>query len=503
MRWIAGLLVILLGTGAAGAEPDARAARLDAFFRAQAEAGGFNGNVLVAEKGRVVYQNSFGYADFETKRPNGPETEFELASVAKVFTAIAVLQLAERGRLSLDEPYAKYVPAFPYPAITPRQLLSHTSGMKEFPAAMAAYEKACGHPLALRDQVPALAAAHEALPLRPGERWWYSNQGYILLAWLVETVSGQRFDAYLQNHVLDPAGLRHTYLKTAAINPVDTPAFAHNYAFPFRFSSRRIRLQGDRGYYNGYLYGASNVVSTTGDLLKLDAALNEGRLLRPGTLEMAYAPAKLADGRPDFVWANLGGMGDADDGLGWFIFRDASDGRTVWHTGGMPGCVTLFLRNLTRGQTVILLDNAESAAFYRKGLSALRILNGKPPLEVPEPLARRYGRALMDRGPEAAFVALMEGREDPARFTLSENDLNRMAYEMLEQGHLPQALETFRTALWLFPQSDNAWESYAEALEKAQDRAGALAMYRKALRINPDNGDARAALARLEAPARP
>jgi tetratricopeptide (TPR) repeat protein len=292
--------------------------------------------------------------------------------------------------------------------------------------------------------------------------------------------------------------MTHTYLKTGQINHTDTPNFTQNYDYPYRFSSQRVKFDGERSYYGGLTYGASNIISTTGDMLKLDQALSDGRLLKPATLEIAYTPAKLADGQPAFVWKNLGGMGDADDGLGWFIFRDTSMGKIVWHTGGMPGCVTLFMRNLTKHQTVVVFDNTGSENLYKKGLSAMRLLNGQPALPIRKSVMKIYGRSLMDEGADVAFARLQDLKDDTEHYILAEDDLNNLGYQFAEQGHLPQALETFRTAIGLYSASDNLYESYAEMLEKTEQPAAAVLMYRRALAINPANADAIPALKRLQ-----
>ncbi len=497
-RWLAAALLILLPSPAAAQD---RAAKLDAFFGAHASSGGLNGNVLVAEKGRVIYARSFGYADFENQRPNAADTEFEMASVGKLFTAVAILQLVERGSIALDAPLARYVPEFPYKGVTVRQLLSHSSGMSEQEIAPS-YAQTLGRPMEMRDLVPAIAASGVSPALKQGEKWWYSNLGYQLLARLVEVRSGQRFDAYLASRILRPAGMRQTYLKSALINRPDTPLFAQNYAYPLRFSNQRTRLDGAKSYYNGRTYGNGGIVSTTGDMLRFDRALRDGRLLKPATLDSAVTPQKLADGTPVHVWLNFGGMGEADLGLGWFIFRDRSEGRIAWHAGGMPGCVTIFMRNLDSDQTVVIFDNTESENVYRMGLSALRMLNGRAPMSTPRSLTRIYARTLAAEGEDAAFVALLQNKDDTTSYSLSANDLNNLGYHFSENGRVTDALSTFRAAIALWPSDDNLSESYGEMLEAAGRRDQAAAMYRRALRLNPDNADAKARLKLLEGPAK-
>jgi CubicO group peptidase (beta-lactamase class C family) len=470
-------------------------ARLDAYFDGLAKAGEFNGAVLVAEHGKVVYQHAFGMADV-TGRANTNDTQFEMASIGKVFTGLAVMQLKAQGKLGLDDPLARYFPDLPYKTITIRQVLSHSSGLsdKDLQPALDAYKaRIAPRLMGNADLVAALAQAPIAPALQPGETWYYSNLGYNLLAQLVAQVSGERFDHYLRGHILRPAGMTHTYLKTASINRADTPNLALNYGYPFRFSSQRVRVD----YYKDEVVGASGVVSTVGDMLRLDRALRDGRILDPAILAEAYAPARLANGQPDFVWANLGGMGEADDGLGWFVFRDAHDGRMVWHAGGMSGCVTLFLRNLDKDQVVVVFDNTESEALYKKGLSAMRLLNGEPPTPFTRALARVYGRTLMAEGADAAFVRLQDLRDQPDRYALGDNDLNNLGYQFLEQGHMAEALETLRLNAALRPADDNAYNSYGEALEKAGRVEDAVAMYRRSLRLAPGNTDSADALKRL------
>jgi CubicO group peptidase (beta-lactamase class C family) len=497
MRSILALLalVVALGTGHARAASADAATRLDAYYSGLAAKGRLNGAVLVAEDGKVVYAKAFGYADFETRRLNDLDTEFEIASVSKTFTATAVLQLVERGRIDLAAPLSRYLPDFPYPDVTVRQLLSHSSGLadKDLEAAMAAYEKAIApRPMGQTDLIPALKAGKVAFKLKPGQNWWYANIGYHLLARLVETVSGQTFDAYIRDHIARPARLTHTYVVSAG-SPSKTGHMAGNFDYAPRYAAVRTRIEGD----TSNVMGSSGVVTTVGDLLKFDQALRGGRLLKAKTQEQAYTPDRLADGQPVSVWLDIGGMGPAEDGLGWFIFKDRGHGKVVWHTGGMPGCATIFLRALDTKRTVVVLDNTNSEGLYKAGLSALRILAGEPPLDAPLNLARIYARTLTGQGPDAAFAKLAALRDDTAHYVLREDDINNLAYAMLEDGQLAQALEAFRINAALFPASDNVYNSYAEALEKAGRRDDAIALHRKAVTLNPDNQDSRAALVRL------
>ena len=469
--------------------------QLDAYFHAK---GAFNGNLLVAEKGRVIYQASFGYARFEDKKPNTAATQFELASIAKTFTALAVVQLWEKGKINIDTTYASYFPAFPYPAITIRQLLSHSSGFsdQQLSQSNSAYQKKHNIEIMTNaDEIPAVAEANIKLDLQPGEKWWYSNMGYDLLALLVEKVSGEPFNTYLKKHIWEPAGMNATYAHNMLLNNGPNPNRAENYDYLRTYEGQRTRLTDDKsGYFKSVLVGASNNVSTTGDFLKFDHALKTGILVKPSTLSAATTPAKLANGEPVWIWLDIGGMGKAFDSMGWFIFEDTSMGKIVWHTGGTPGCATIFFRNLTKDQLVVAFDNTNGEKLYRKGLNAMRILNGREPLPIKLSLTKVYAKVLYKDGKTVAEDFLNAHKTDTAGYILVENDMNNLGYEFMEHGHLSEALITFELNTRLYPQSDNVFNSYGDGLLKSGDKTGAIAMYRKSLEINPNNEDSVKAL---------
>jgi CubicO group peptidase (beta-lactamase class C family) len=486
------------------------AQKLDDYFTVLAREGEINGNVLVAENGRIVYEKSFGYADFEAQKLNTGDTEFQLASIAKPFTAIAVLQLKEKGKLSLDDKFVKYFPDFPYPEITIRHLLSHTSGLPDLELFDKLIKENPDRVFENKDIIPVMKKAQIPLKFQPGEKWYYCNFNFDLLALLVEKLAGQKFEDYLKRNVFAPARMTRTYVKSALINPNATPNLAFNYSYPFPFSSELVSVDKNfsnprykKDFYNYGFIGSSNVYSTTGDLLKFDAALYGAVLLKNETLEEALTPTKLNNGEPNRhppgpSGMGIGGMGIALNGLGWFIFEDASAGKIVWHSGGMPGIVTIFLRNVTKKQTVVVLDNTFSSGLYRKGLSAMNILSGKPTITVKKSLAGIYGRMLIAKGAESAAVRLNELKADTENYSLVENEFNDMAYAMMWNGFKAQALETFKLNTFLFPASDNIYESYGEGLLEIGKKEEAVVMFNKALRINPNNEDAKKMLKKVE-----
>ena len=178
-------------------------------------------------------------------------------------------------------------------------------------------------------------------------------------------------------------------------------------------------------------YGHSNIVSTTGDLFKLDQALYQQHLLKQSTMDLAFSPAKWKDGADNVVWANIGGMGQSLDGLAWFTFKDQSMGKIVWHAGGKLGAVTILLRDLDRQQTVILLDNTGSEGLYKTALNTLKILNGQPLVPNKKNLSRIYVRAMMEAGADHAMAVLQTLKTDTSGYNLKEDDMNELGYALL------------------------------------------------------------------------
>jgi len=472
------------------------ATRLDSFYKATVAKNMFNGNVLVAQEGKIVYQHSFGSADFEQKRSNDENTGFQLASLSKIFTGIAVLQLYEKGKIKLDEPFSHYFPAFPYQEITIRQLMSHTSGLsdQDLDAAFTNFEKKNNRRPTNNDLVPIIAGAGIKLKLQPGKKWWYCNLGFELLATLVEKISGMPFEGYLDKFILKPAGMEQTYLKMPGTIHALLHVKANSYDYEFRYSPTRIRVDLDKPDYTEMAYGHSNIVSTTGDLFKLDQALYGQRLLKPATLEIAFSPAKWKNGEDNAVWMNIGGMGKAFDGLGWFIFKDQAEGKTVWHAGGMQGAVTILLRDIGRKQTIIMLDNTGSEGMYKTALNALHILNGQPLIINKKNLSRIYGRAMMESGADHAMAVLQTFKADTANYNLTENDINKLGYAFLA-GHLQtQALESFKINCLLYPLSSDVFNSSAEALTGSGRKQDAILMYQRSIALNPQNEDSKKTL---------
>ncbi|MEO5961464.1 MAG: serine hydrolase [Opitutaceae bacterium] len=257
-------------------------ARMSAVVKARSADDRFMGSVLVAKNGTVVFAESVGWANLEWKIAHTPATKFRIGSVTKQFTAACILLLAERGKLSVDDPLGKFIPSAPetWKPVTLRQLLSHTGGIPSF-TDLPDYATN-----KLRPETPAQSMAYVAakpLEFAPGERYKYSNTGYTLLGWIVEVVSSQSYETFLRENIFQPLGMNDSGYDS---NTEVIPQRAAGY------------VPGPKGPANApYIdmhvpHGAGAIYSTPADLLRWTQALFGGKVLSAASLEQMTTPVK-------------------------------------------------------------------------------------------------------------------------------------------------------------------------------------------------------------------
>jgi CubicO group peptidase (beta-lactamase class C family) len=340
--------------------------RLDAYIAQRGLAVPFSGVVLIGKDGAPVFAKAYGLADREARIPNAVDTRFNIASTGKTFTAVAVEQLAEAGRLSLGDPVKRWLPSFGPPELGPAtlaQLLQHTSGLGDV----------FGPPfgelrVGLRQPQDFLNAfGNELLEFPPGERARYSNLGYMALGRVVELASGERYEEYLGKHLFEPAGMGST---SEAPYDAPMPGRAQGYTHqqwngPWTRDERR---NDTMNLVAGSPAGCG--VSTAPDLLRFAAALTGGKLLPPATF------ARMTHGEQ--VLEAPGGVLDGRYGEG-FIDEVTAGVRHVGHGGGLPGANAYFEMIPDRGLTIVVLANQDPPKATWIGDRVLTWLVALPP----------------------------------------------------------------------------------------------------------------------------
>lgn len=478
------ILLAAVNLSAQSPDKQSKAAVLNAYFSKLAQNGEFNGNVLIAENGKIIYEKSFGYADLSAKKLNTRSTSFVVASVTKTITSTAILQLEEKHKLKVNDKYSKYFPAFPYPDITIKQLLSHTSRIPsgDFYKFLDSLRKEKDTFFTNKDVIPALIKMNKPLlgqPAGEGTRsnFAYSNVNYYLLALLIENVTGLPYNGYLRKYIFLPAAMENSSLAEFYFGIDKNICKEQRYRYLFSDLPESIDTTSENAHiFRTYNFkGHGDVVSTTHDLLKYSHALNSGVLLKTTRLKQAYLPI-VPPGN-----ANTSGYG-----LGWSLLYDTTYGNIVFHHGGGLGIEVMFVRNLSKNQTIILFDNMKLYAFD-KAINALKILNDEK-ITIPRlSTAKKYGHELMTKGISAGRKLLATLKSDTTHYMTDENEMNLLGYQFLWNNFTDQAYEVLKTNVELFPASWNSYDSYGEILLKLGKKVEAAKNYQRSIDLNPGN----------------
>lgn len=347
---------------AAGAScPADYAAQARALIAGQVKEGQFSGAVLVAKDGVPVLREGFGLANREWDIPNAPDTKFRLGSITKQFTAVAIMQLVEAGKLSVDDPISKYYADAPaaWSKVTIKHLLTHTSGIPSYTGIPGFFDKSAQVPMTPEEIIK--LTRDKPLEFEPGVKFAYDNSGYIILGYVIEKVSGQTYADYVTQKILQPLGLKNTGYD------VSTQVLA----------KRASGYQPSKdGWKNAeYLdmtipYAAGSLYSTVDDLLAWDRAMSGGKLLTEASRKA--------------MWTNYG----HDYGFGWAVNPQSGHAR-ISHGGGIHGFSTSLNRYPDDGLVTIVLSNFQSAQSnpLANNLAGLCFGTYAPPKAIAVPTA--------------------------------------------------------------------------------------------------------------------
>ncbi len=354
------------------AEPPDLAGQIDAMVAKIFQTGGPGAAALVIKDGKVLYRKAYGQADIELNVPIDPDMVFRLGSITKQFTAVCILMLMEQGKLTLQDEITKFLPDYPTQGkiITVEHLLTHTSGIKSY-TGMPEWLPLWRKDFTVKELVDFFK--NQPMDFAPGERWSYSNSGYILLGAIIEKASGMTYEEFLQKNIFGPLGMKHSYYGNIA--PI-IPGRVLGYS------------KGKEGLVNSaYLsmtqpYAAGSLLSSVDDLAIWNDALLAEKLLPRKTLEKAFTSYKLKNGE------------DTGYGYGWMM-SDYQDHRIIEHGGGINGFLSYFLTMPEDHIFVAILTNSDIGERYPEPLAfkIAALALGKPYLE---PVAVKVAVKMLD-----------------------------------------------------------------------------------------------------------
>ncbi|MEI6585984.1 MAG: serine hydrolase domain-containing protein [Sediminibacterium sp.] len=349
--------------------------KIELLYNTSLKRTGFNGSILLAKKGEIVFEDYRGLINFKTKEAITANSTFHLASVSKTFTATVILHLMEQGKINLEDAVEKYLPNFPYHNITIKNLLTHRSGLPKYDhfmdgtrteVVMVKNKKgkmikrlrtfkvpiAVSGLLSNQALLAYMVQYKPAMESMPDRRYSYCNTNYSMLALIVEKITQKTFPNYMRDSVFSKLGMTNSFVFSIKDTANYVPSYNYNNS-PFKLEKLDC------------IYGDKNVYSTVRDLLKWDQALYEGKFVSLETMNMAYQPYSHEK------------KGQKNYGLGWHLYINPPDPTVVYHNGWWHGNNTVFKRLISDSATVIILGNKFNRSIWAAGKMS-SVFTGRP-----------------------------------------------------------------------------------------------------------------------------
>ena len=471
------LLLSVLVPAALSESIKSKAENIDSFLSQCHEYRLFNGVALAARGRTVIHLGAYGLANREWDIPHAVDSKFLLGSVSKQFTAMLVLQLAEEGRLKLDDCILKYLPDYPPDKgrkITLHHLLSHSSGIPTSHVLPNWYSELWRMDYTT-EELPRLFYDQD-LRFEPGTGFLYSNPGYYMLAVVIEKVTGKSLEDSLQERIFAPLEMRDSGV-------YDLNTLVPRMSSPYEYWNFRFTRSD---YWNpSSTQGAGGIFSTVEDLFKWERALATHQLLTPESQASMFAPHTPMRGSGAYAY-------------GWVVrkLHLAEAGRSVsvaHHTGAHPGFNTLILRIPHDGYFIALCHNSGHTDLNVLQTGLLNILYGLPAkVEQPVSLALAGCESLEDMERVVA-----EFRNDPGRFSIRRDAVNGLGFKCLRENREAEGLALLEFNSQQFPRSHWVYESLGEAYLMIGDIKQAVTFLKKTLELEPGNEFARKKLEEL------
>jgi CubicO group peptidase (beta-lactamase class C family) len=456
-----------------------KAAKIDELMKVYNSYRQFNGAVLVAENGKVIFKKGYGMANMEWNIPVETDTRFRLGSITKQFTSMLILQLVQEGKIKLEGKLTDYLPDYRKDTgdrISIHQLLNHTSGIPSYTGLPNFFAEISRNPYSVSDFVKKCASGD--LEFEPGTKWKYNNSGYFLLGAIVERVTGKPYEQALKERIFDPVGMKST-------------GYDHYETILAKRAAGYEKRPG--GFVNapyldmGLPYAAGSLYSTVEDLYLWDQALYTDKLLSPQLKELMFKP------------------GMSNYAYGWVVRKaplGAQDESVtiIEHGGGINGFNTLISRMPESKNLIILLNNTGGTKLGEMFQKIAGILFGKPYKPPVRDIAEMLFTTVTEKDVQAAikqYRDLKATQKDAYDF--SEGQLNGLGYQLLQMKRVKDAIEIFKLNVEMFPQGFNTYDSLGEAYMENGDKQLAIQNYKKSLELNPKNTGAAEKLKKLEA----
>ena len=423
----------------------------------------FNGTILVAKNGEIIYEKGIGQANMEWQIDNKPDVKFVIGSMSKSFTATLVLKMVEDGKLTLQDTISKYLPNFPKEKgnkITIHHLLSNTSGIPNYFRLPGWTKGKFRKDISKKNFIAEIAKLD--LQFQPGKQYLYSNSGYYLLAAILENIIGEDFDHIMNTYIFNPLNMKNSGIYS---NKNLTARIANGY-----------KISSDGGYRNqSYINmklfnAAGNVFSTASDIFKWEQALYSNNFLSE------VSKLKLFNPKNHYGWRNELLKIDG-------IKNEIS---TVNYDGQIEGYSSMITRFIDDKNTIIILGNIGTSYFAKKKLTndIAAILYGLPTQKEETPLSFVLTKALFDGDLEKAIMLYMSNKEF---YSTNEQLINDIGQQLSWSGQDNIAIKIFEINASIYSDSPSANFQIAEAYKKINKLKKSIPYYKKTLKHYPSN----------------
>ena len=370
---------------------------LDSIVKAFDKANFFHGVISVSKNGKVLLSKGYGLADAESRKMNDPSLAFQIGSVNKQFTAVAILKLQEEGKLNVQDKLSRYFPELPHSdMITLHHLLTHTSGLYNYTNDTTFWMREASFSSSKEKMISRFSG--RPLDFEPGTKYNYSNSGYLLLGYIIEKVSGKPYEKYMRENIFNPLGMTHTGFDFTKPFPKATGYYDNGTVF-----SKAMIVDSSASHAAGAMY------STLADLHKWVDAMHQKKLISKESWKAAFTPYM--------------------DDYGYGFVRQSRDGKEmIWHNGGIHGFVSHLVYFPESNASIIVLSNYMQSNLGDLVTTLYLALNGKAyhlpkqrgEIEVPVTVLQQYAGSY-ELVPGFVITVTVEGNQLMAQATGQQN----------------------------------------------------------------------------------
>jgi len=437
----------------------------------------FDGAVLVAENGKIVYKGAFGLANREWNIANKSDTKFMLGSVSKPLTAFLMLLQVQKGLIALDKTVSDYLPEFknkPSANVTIKQLLNQTSGFPNYDVIKDFFPRISRQNFAREDYIKVYMDS--ALAFKPGTNYNYSSWGYFTLGYIMEKVTGKSYSQLMKEDIFDKLGMNNSgsYYHTQIVN---NRATGYDYSFG-GFTSSDFRDQSNT-------MGTGDLYSTVEDLFKFHLAITNNTLLNKNLTDEMFT-AGIRPWQYGYGWFNQNFRYTPTDSVG-----------ANYHLGMTEGFISFMLRIPSTNSFVLILCNSSPTDFFGIIKNLIKILYNKP-IDLKQPVHKKMETYISLIGTAKAIEAYKKMKADTANYYIDWISMNFLAEQLLSLKRYEDAKTISENNVIEFADKDLVMVTMGNIYLALHQKEDALKMYKRALQLNPDYEEAKNRLKELE-----